>query len=138
MTIENKAGYGNPPKAHQWQPGQSGNPSGKKKGAIKLNAKSLQDTLAMVLQEKVVMTIAGKKQKATYGEVLIRKLLNNLVGADLKLQVETLKNLVLMGAIDLQNIPAEFEDEIQEWFSEEDRRLLKITQDALRETGDWD
>ena len=135
MRTEDQIGYGKPPKKSQWQPGQSGNPSGKKKGAPKKEAQSFQDTLAILLQETIMMTIDGKKQKVSLGEVLARKILNNLMHASLKQQVESLKQLAGMGAIDIQNIWPGHENSFFDPFTEYERRLLKITQDELNGCG---
>ena len=40
---DHKVGYGKPPKAHQWRPGQSGNPKGRPKGSR--NRPTLEDFL---------------------------------------------------------------------------------------------
>lgn len=48
-------GYGKPPKAQQFRPGQSGNPKGRPKGT-----KNLKTDLVEVLNEKVQVNAGGK------------------------------------------------------------------------------
>jgi len=62
-------GYGHPPKEHQFKPGQSGNPKGRKKG-IKNEATILHE----LLQHKVTLTENGKMRKISLLEAILRKL----------------------------------------------------------------
>jgi hypothetical protein len=66
---ESDVGYGKPPKAHQFKPGQSGNPKGRKKG-IRNEATILQD----LLQYKVSITERGKTRKIPLMEAMLRKI----------------------------------------------------------------
>ena len=127
-----KVGYKNPPKANQWKAGQSGNPSGKKKTTNK-PSEAFNKILAKLLQEHTEITIAGKKQKVSLAELWLRKLLHNGINAPLGQQVLALKQLVSLGLIDPQGdmfdqVEADFDP-----FTEEHKRLLKITQEALKD-----
>ena len=128
MTKPKQIGYKSPPTAHQWQPGKSGNPTGKKK--LKKPVQSLPELLAAVLYEPTLMTISGKKQKMSLAEALAKKLAHNIVNAPIKPQVEALKKLVEMGVLDIQNTTCE-EECADDPFTEEHRRLLEITQSAM-------
>ena len=122
-----------PKKRHtknQWQKGQSGNPSGKKKAAEK-PPQPISETMMALLNETTFLTIACKKKEVTLAEVLLRKLLHNLINADLKAQVEALKRLIEMGAIDIQNIWSALNECDFDPFTEEHRRLIKITQEEM-------
>ena len=61
-------GYGKPPRQHQFQKGQSGNPRGRRKA--KLNEAEL---IAKVRDELVTITVNGKAKRITSFEAAIRK-----------------------------------------------------------------
>lgn len=127
-----KVGYKSPPTAHQWQPGQSGNPSGKKKAAGK-PPQPLQEILARLLQETTLITIAGKKQEITLAELLLRKLLHNSINAPLNQQALVLKLLIGLGLIDPQKVFLGLEEDDFDPFTEEQRRLLEIVKEELKD-----
>lgn len=58
MSDENddEIGKGEPPKMHQFKPGQSGNPKGRPKGS-----KNVHHILSKILGEKITVTDADKK-----------------------------------------------------------------------------
>lgn len=64
-------------------------------------------------------------------EVLLRKLLYNAVNGPPKLQVEVLKFLFEMGVLNSENLYSELQESVYDPFTEEHRRLLKITQDEI-------
>ncbi|SEP23220.1 hypothetical protein SAMN04490248_1463 [Salinihabitans flavidus] len=64
-------GKGKPPKAHQFKPGQSGNPNGRPKGS-----KNVHDVLSKILGEKITITDAGKKMVVDKFEGAMRVLVN--------------------------------------------------------------
>jgi hypothetical protein len=64
-------GYGKPPKATRFQPGQSGNPSGRPKGV-----KGFQQELDAILQEKITVTINGKSRRITILAAIYKQLAN--------------------------------------------------------------
>jgi hypothetical protein len=72
-------GYGRPPVQTRFQPGQSGNPRGRRKGA-----KNLATLLAAALDERVTVKEGGKQRKITKREAMIKQLVNKSAGADLR------------------------------------------------------
>jgi hypothetical protein len=65
--AKEQVGYGKPPKATQWQKGQSGNPNGKKKGT-----KNFATHLQKVATETVAVNEGGKLKKITLVEALAK------------------------------------------------------------------
>jgi hypothetical protein len=55
-----EVGYGRPPKAHQFKPGQSGNPKGKSKGS-----RNFKTDVKAVLKEPVKITRDGKAKRVS-------------------------------------------------------------------------
>jgi hypothetical protein len=72
-------GYGRPPRSHQWKLGQSGNPSGKKKGV-----KNRATILNAIMQRKVTITDNGKPREITLHEGLYLKYVAPALKGDLK------------------------------------------------------
>jgi Family of unknown function (DUF5681) len=130
MTKKKPVGYKMPPKKSQWQPGQSGNPSGKKKAADK-PPQPLPEMFAAVFYEPATMTIAGKKQISSLGQVFIRTMLHNLVKAPFKQQFEAFSKLIQLGFEDLHKILSGLQEHDFDPFTEEHRRLLKIIQEEV-------
>jgi len=75
---EYKVGYRNPPKHTRFKKGQSGNPSGKKRGFDK----SIPDIAMDVLSEKIKASINGKKKRPPLIEGIIRKGAQKALDAD--------------------------------------------------------
>lgn len=61
-----QVGYGKPPRAHQFNPGQSGNPKGRPKGA-KNEATILRD----LLNRKIAVREGGRARKITVFEAIL-------------------------------------------------------------------
>ncbi len=68
-SKEEDVGYAKPPKQHQFKPGQSGNPKGRKKGV-----KSAATTFRKMIEEQVEFLENGKKRKLRRLDVLLRQL----------------------------------------------------------------
>lgn len=130
MPEEKPVGYKMPPKHGQWKPGQSGNPSGKKKAADK-PPQPIPETLTAILNETMQITLAGKKQKSSTAEALLRKFVQNLFNAPVKQQLEGLKLLQAFGVFDIQASANEQQCDYSDPFTEEHRRLLKIIQEEM-------
>lgn len=64
-------GYGKPPVASRFKPGQSGNPRGRPKGAS-----TVLDKILGQLNARIEVTIGGRKQKLTLAEASVRNLLH--------------------------------------------------------------
>jgi hypothetical protein len=62
-------GYGKPPRKNQFQPGQSGNPRGRPKGA-----KGLRAELREELDELVTITVEGKTRRIRKRRLVIKAL----------------------------------------------------------------
>jgi asparagine synthetase A len=75
-----EVGYGKPPKKNRFQPGQSGNPDGRKKGV-----KSYQTRVKEMFDEQITLTVNGQQKTMSKGEaitnVLMVKALNGDMGA---------------------------------------------------------
>ena len=64
-----EVGYGKPPKANQFQPGESGNLSGRPK-----KPRSSNEIFEKIMSEKITAVIKGRRRKVPMKEVLIRQL----------------------------------------------------------------
>ena len=61
-----EVGYGKPPRAHQFNPGQSGNPKGRPKGA-----KNEATILCDLLNRKIAVREGGRARKITVFEAIL-------------------------------------------------------------------
>lgn len=72
-------GYGKPPKATQFKPGQSGNPKGRPKGIRPLGA-----LLTEILQQRIPVTEDGRTRRLPALLVMLRRLANDGMRGDKK------------------------------------------------------
>ena len=72
-------GYGRPPVATQFQKGQSGNPAGRPKGS-----KGISDVIAAALNERVTVTMNGKRRSITKWEAACTQMANQAASGDAK------------------------------------------------------
>jgi hypothetical protein len=72
-------GYCKPPRSHQYKPGQSGHPEGRKKG-VKNEATILRE----LLQHKVSLNERGKTRKITLLEAILRKVAEDCLRGNTK------------------------------------------------------
>ena len=79
-------GYGKPPKATQFRPGQSGNPRGRPKGA-----RGVAKVLEAALSQEVTVTEGGRTTRITKREALIMSLVTKAIKGDMRAAAQTLK-----------------------------------------------
>lgn len=79
VNVEYEVGYGKPPKATQFKPGQSGNRKGRPKGA-----QNFQTVLENELNSKVVVTEGGRRKQVRKKVVIAKQLVNKAASGDLK------------------------------------------------------
>lgn len=75
---EYEVGYGKPPKKTQWQPGQSGNPSGKKK-----KSDSLMDILQRLAGHEIVVQKNGVPLAMSQAEAMLTAVFAKAMKGDL-------------------------------------------------------
>jgi hypothetical protein len=92
-TGGNSVGYGRPPVQSQFKPGQSGNPSGRRRGS-----KNLHSIVRQSLTKKVTIREGDKIYKVTQFEAIMRNLALNAMKGDPK-AIKTM--LTLLNQIDL-------------------------------------
>jgi hypothetical protein len=76
---EYDVGYGKPPKAHQFQPGRSGNLKGRRKRVPTVN-----EQIQTLMLQKVTVSEGGERKQMTRQEVMLRSIVNNALKGDLK------------------------------------------------------
>ncbi|KAB2883318.1 MAG: hypothetical protein F9K34_12145 [Albidovulum sp.] len=74
-----EVGYGRPPVATRFKPGQSGNPRGRPKGA-----KNVDTILRAVLMQQITVLEGGKRRKVTVFEVFLKRLSKQALEGDPK------------------------------------------------------
>jgi hypothetical protein len=70
-------GYGRPPKHSRFRPGQSGNPSGKKKGV-----RSLKQDLQQELVETVIVRENGRELRLSKQQLVVKALVSKAAKGD--------------------------------------------------------
>lgn len=70
-------GKGKPPEHTRFQKGQSGNPTGRRKGS-----KNVATLLEQVLNERVVVTENGKRKRITKLQAMLKQLANQAASGD--------------------------------------------------------
>jgi hypothetical protein len=72
-----EVGYGRPPRASQFKPGQSGNPKGRPKGSL-----NVATVLERTLREKLVINEGGRRREITKLEAAVKQLTNKAASGD--------------------------------------------------------
>ena len=85
-------GYGKPPTHSRYQPGQSGNPKGRPKGAL-----NLAGALNRALREKVTIVEQGRSRQITKLDAAVKGLVNRAVKGDAKAMQQMLGLSPLVG-----------------------------------------
>lgn len=86
---DNEVGYGRPPKASRWKPGQSGNRKGRPKGS-----RNFKTDLAELLSSLVNVTEAGRQRKVTVQKATLMRLGEKALKGDSR-AIEKLLELAL-------------------------------------------
>ena len=104
-------GYGKPPKAHQFKPGQSGNPKGRPKGSP-----NLLKQISKHAAKKVAVIEAGAEKKMARMDVVISAMFNKASKGDVP-AARLLTNMIALAT----QMSA---DEAQTGYSDEDLRVM--------------
>jgi hypothetical protein len=88
-AAEEQVGYGRPPRHSRFKPGQSGNPSGRPKGAVGVKA-----TLERVVLQEHVFVERGRRRRRTILELLVMSMRDQGISGKLK-AASLLHDLVL-------------------------------------------
>lgn len=78
-SSDYEVGYGRPPKANQFQPGQTGNPRGRPKGS-----RSVDVILQDISSRKMTIAEQGRTQRIPKLEVMLLQLANHATRGDLR------------------------------------------------------
>jgi hypothetical protein len=79
VEADEDVGYGKPPRAHQYRPGQSGNKTGRPKGS-----RNEATILNEILDHKVVLNDRGKTRRITLLEAILRKVAEDGLRGNIK------------------------------------------------------
>lgn len=79
-SAPEKIGRGHPPRAHQFKPGQSGNPKGRRKGCK--NEKTL--LIELLDETKLSLRVSGRVKKISVREAILRRVIEDAMKGNLK------------------------------------------------------
>lgn len=94
-TEDYEVGYGRPPKKHQFQKGQSGNPKGRR-----LGARGLKSDLEDVVRAKVSVSSKGGTTLQTKQRVLLLTLVNEALAGNMKAATQVINMIVQILGVD--------------------------------------
>lgn len=109
-----EVGYGRPPRANQFKPGQSGNPKGRPKGSL-----NVASVLARTLREKLVINEGGRRREITKLEAAVMQLANKAASGDAR------AIRLLLGLTQAAEERAEAAPTSREVLPEADRRVMQ-------------
>lgn len=91
VAVDDKVGYGRPPKKHQFKKGKSGNPKGRPKGSP-----NFLTAIERELNERVFVTEEGRRKSISKMEASAKQLVNRAATGDLRAlaQLLALKELL--------------------------------------------
>jgi hypothetical protein len=118
--LDYDVGYSRPPKGTRFKPGQSGNPTGYRKGS-----KSIGARLQELMNSKVTVTENGRSRRISRLDVLLHQLTNDAMRGDPR----ALK--LLMEFLNRYGAEVEGNGRLEEVTSDD----LKILSDYLPKTG---
>lgn len=75
----NEVGYGRPPVHSRWKKGQSGNPTGRRKGV-----KNFSTVFQDALNERVTVTENGKRKTLSMRQIIVKRTVNKAAAGDPK------------------------------------------------------
>jgi hypothetical protein len=107
-----EVGYGRPPKRSQFQPGQSGNPRGRAKGA-----RNLATNVRTVLGRRIPVVEHGQRKSVSAAEAILHRYLELALKGDVKAGAFLLTLLERFQ-------PAEAEDTAADALSEQDQEIV--------------
>jgi Family of unknown function (DUF5681) len=122
MSDGYEVGYGKPPKASQFKPGQSGNPNGRVKGA-----RNLKTEVREVMKTQITLTQNGQKTRITTRKAVVLRLTEKALSGNIP------ATRVLLDLI--QNYDDHAVDSLSESLSVEDASILEMFAEKIR-TGD--
>ena len=111
-------GYGKPPKASQFKPGQSGNPKGRPKGT-----KNLATDLQEEIEEKILISESGQQLKTTKQRAMLKTLMAKALKGDVRAADSVIK--LIVGLLNMRDNATD--DHIEE----DDLEILKAYQEQL-------
>jgi hypothetical protein len=79
MPASDNIGYGKPPTGTRFQPGQSGNPTGRPKGSL-----NVATIVSRVLRERVVVVENGQRKSITKLEAAMKQIANKGAAGDFR------------------------------------------------------
>ncbi|HLX14188.1 MAG TPA: DUF5681 domain-containing protein [Bradyrhizobium sp.] len=92
-AADDDVGYGKPPRANQFKPGESGNPKGRPRGA-----KSAETILVELLQQKITLTERGRTRRITVLEGILRRIAEDCLKGNIKSSAFLLNRLQAMSS----------------------------------------
>lgn len=118
---DDDVGYGKPPRAHQFKPGQSGNPKGRPKG--KKNEATMLDEL---LFQKIKIRESGRERRITVFEAMLRRFAEDSLKGNIKAATFLFSRYGATSSAETE----------QSELSDDDQAVLKAyAQDLLAKTG---
>jgi Family of unknown function (DUF5681) len=115
-TRDNNVGYSRPPRAHQFKPGQSGNPKGRPKGA-----KNESTILREIFERKIASRSGTRLRRITILEGILLRITEDSLKGNTKSAAFLLNRYAAMVSGELQ--PHELSDDDREVFEAFSRRL---------------
>ncbi|MEP5937326.1 MAG: DUF5681 domain-containing protein [Erythrobacter sp.] len=137
MSSEYDVGYKKPPKQHQWEKGESGNPLGGSNKQRKHDVlKSFEDVLIDELLVTIEPTVGGKKQKMRIFRAIIKSTVRDAMTGSSRDRREFIKMIDRFVGLDRLGFLASERGADKPLSPAEKKLISKIIEDARNEYGE--